>query len=181
MVYSYALNRRHSAYSFATSAVRIGTIMGMHLNIPDYQFRDRKAREHRIRIWWTAYIMDRTCASKLGLPVSIQDDDIQVDLPSSEALGDESQDDFGDAEYILRNIELAKLSAHSIGSIYSRRKHRSPFSQRVQLSLKDLTKWVESLPPHLQLGESGGGSASPNNIVYLHLTFNQASIFPRVI
>jgi proline utilization trans-activator len=169
VVYSYAMNRRHSAYSFSTSAIRLGTIMGMHLNIPDQQYGDRQAREHRIRVWWTAYILDRTCASKVGLPVSIREDTIHVDLPNSGDFGD----DFGDAEYMLRSIELAKLAAQSIRSIYSRRKHESSFSQRVQLSLKDFTRWMESLPHHLQIGERNAASVSPHNVLYLHLTFNQ--------
>jgi hypothetical protein len=77
---------------------------------------------------------------------------------------------------MLRSIELAKLAAQSIRSIYSRRKHESTFSQRVQLSLKELTRWMQSLPPHLQLGERDAASASPHNVLYLHLTFNQVHV-----
>ena len=176
VVYSYSMNRRHSAYSFSTSAIRLGTIMGMHLNIPDQQYPDPQAREHRIRVWWTAYILDRTCASKVGLPVSIREDTIHVDLPNTEDFGE----DFGDAEYILRSIELAKLAAQSIRSIYSRRKHENTFSQRVQLALKEFTRWMEALPPHLQLGENSNASVSPDNVLYLHLTFNQVMMHPSV-
>jgi hypothetical protein len=148
--------------------------MGMHLNIPEYQYRDREAREHRTRLWWSAYVLDRTCVAKLGHPTSIHDDDIQVDLPSSEGLSEKGKADFEDTDYLLKNIELARLSTQVISSIYSRRKHRTPFSQRVQLCLKDLTKWVESLPSHLQLEGKTGVQSAPH-ITYLHLTFNQVS------
>jgi proline utilization trans-activator len=174
VVYSFALNRRHSAYAFASSAVRLGTIMGMHLNIPDHQFRDREVREHRTRLWWSAYIFDRTCVAKLGHPTSVHDDDIQVDLPSGEGLESE---DFADADYILQSIELTRLSAQIINSIYSRQKHQTAFSHRVQSNLKQLTKWVESLPQHLRLHNVGAAQVSPNHIVYLHLTFNQVRTY----
>lgn len=177
IIYSYALNKRHTAYAFATSSVRLGTIMGMHLNIPDHQMRDREAREHRTRLWWSAYILDRTCASTLGHPPTIYDEDIQVDLPSSEGLSEASKSDFGDAEYFLRSIELARLSTQVVSSIYSRRKHQIPFSQRVQSSLRDLTKWSESLPDHLQLHAVGAAQVSPNHIIFLHLTFNQVRTY----
>jgi hypothetical protein len=119
--------------------------------------------------------------SKLGHPTSIHDDDIQIDLPSNDGLDVKARENFGDVDYILRNIELARLSTQVISSIYSRKKHRTPFSQRVQLCLKDLTKWVESLPPQLHLQGSGGTHASPD-ILYMHLTFNQVwSILRRNI
>lgn len=33
--------------------------MGLHLNIPETQMRDAGEREHRNRIWWTAYTLER--------------------------------------------------------------------------------------------------------------------------
>ncbi|KAF2129404.1 hypothetical protein P153DRAFT_316318 [Dothidotthia symphoricarpi CBS 119687] len=176
VLYSYVLNRRHSAYLFASSAVRLAIIMGMQMNVPEHQYRNRLAREHRTRLWWTVYVLDRTCASKLGLPSSIADEDILVDLPSSVGLEDDAQVDFGDVDYILQSVELARLSAQSIRAIYSRRKHCSPFSQRVQVSLKDLTKWMEALPTQLHLEDSERCTTQSNHIVYLHLTFNQCVI-----
>jgi proline utilization trans-activator len=146
----------------------------MHLNIPDSLLKDRAAREHRVRLWWTAYMFDRTWASKLGHPVSVHDDDFDVDLPSSEGL--DGHEDFGDVEYILRSIQLARLTGRIIPSIYGRRGRQSPFSQRVQLALAELTNWVESLPNHLQLHQNEGETASPSNIIYLHLTFNQVCL-----
>ncbi|PSN65683.1 hypothetical protein BS50DRAFT_396162 [Corynespora cassiicola Philippines] len=175
VVYSFTLNRRHSAYIFASSAIRLGLIMGMQLNIPDHQCRDRAAREHRVRLWWTTYILDRTCTSKIGLPVSVADDDIQVDLPGVD--GAESFDavDFQDLEYELRSIGLSRIAAMSTVQIYSRRGHRNPFSQRVQAVLKDLDRWMDTLPAKFYLRADGSSLPEPH-IVYLHLRFNQSVI-----
>lgn len=153
--------------------------MGMHLNMPESLLSDQAAREHRVRIWWTAYVFDRTWAAKLGHPVSVHDDDIDVDLPRGD--GVVGHEDFGDHEYILRNIELARLTGRIIPSIYGRRKQQKSFSQRVQQALSDLTSWVESLPNHLQLHRSEDGMASPNNVIYLHLTFNQVGVRRNII
>jgi hypothetical protein len=170
VLYSYNLNRRHTAYLLASSAVRLSIVMGLNLNVPNSLYSNRLAREHRTRLWWTAYVLDRTCCSKLGHPASISDEDIIVDLPSSDNLEDVV--DFEDVDYILKSIELAGLSQQTRQQLYSRRKHHVPFSQRVQTTLKKITKWMETLPPQLQL-ENSQGSAQPNNIVYLHLRFNQ--------
>ena len=147
--------------------------MGMQMNVPEHQFRDRLAREHRVRLWWSAYIFDRTCASKLGLPVSIADEDILLDVPNSEGLNGPASDDFGDSEYELRSIELSRIAAKSTREIYSRRKHRTPFSHRVQAILKDLNQWMDTLPVNFHLKNDGSSSLQRHHIVYLHLRFNQ--------
>lgn len=143
----------------------------MHLNIPESLLRDRAAREHRNRIWWTAYIFDRTWSSKLGHPVSVHDNDFNVDPPSADGLT--ADDDFGDYEYALQNIELARLTGRIVPLLYGRRKQTKPFSQRVQQALTELTKWVENLPGHLQLHRGDKEMTIPSNMIYLHLTFNQ--------
>ncbi|KAJ9669407.1 hypothetical protein H2201_000274 [Coniosporium apollinis] len=150
--------------------------MGMHLNVPEFQLSDREAREHRNRVWWTAYIFDRMWASRLGQPVSIQDDDIEVDLPSSDGLAGTDSGDFGDPEYLIANIRLAKLAGHIIASIYARRRQQGAFSQRVQQVLRDLRNWVKDLPNRLQLDTDEPSQTAPNLIVSLHLSFNQCVV-----
>lgn len=170
VLYSYNLNRKHTAHYYASSAIRFGIVMGLNMNIPDGLDSDHIAREHRTRLWWTAYVLDRTCCSKLGLPASIADSDIIVDRPSNISPG--GCTDFEDVEYITKSIELAGLSQQIRQQLYSRRTHHSPFSQRVQAILKDITQWMETLPIQLQL-ESNAESPQPATIVYLHLRFNQ--------
>ena len=171
-MYSFMLNRRHSAYVLASSAVRNCLVMGMQLNVPVHQYRDRRAREHRIRLWWTAYILDRSCASKLGAPMSIADDDVFVDAPSNEGI-DDNDEDFDDVDYQLRSIEIARIAARCTRDIYGRRKFHSPFSQRVQSVLKEFTGWMDTLPTKFHLKNDGSSSLQRHHIVYLHLRLNQ--------
>lgn len=146
--------------------------MGMQLNVPEHQFRDRRAREHRVRLWWTAYVLDRSCASKLGLPTSINDDNIFVDPPSGDGM-DSEDEDFDDVDYQLRSIEIARIAAKCARDIYGRRKFHSPFSQRVQSVLKEFTEWMDTLPAKFQLKNDGSSSLQRHHIVYLHLRLNQ--------
>ncbi|KAF4472184.1 hypothetical protein FALBO_904 [Fusarium albosuccineum] len=131
--YSLALNRRYTAYALAGSSVRLSVVMGLHLNVPESQLRDAGAREHRNRVWWTAYSFDRMWASRLSHPVAIQDDDIEVDLPSDPVLETPS-DDFADSAYFIASISLAKLSARIINSIYTRKPQQKTLSQRVAIT-----------------------------------------------
>ena len=171
--YSLALNRRYTAYALAGSSVRLAVVMGLHLNVPESQLRDAGAREHRNRVWWTAYSFDRMWASRLGHPVAIRDDDIEVNLPTDPGLGTLS-DDFVDASYLIASSRLARLAARVINSIYTRKPQQKTLSQRVQEALRDLRAFVEELPAHLHIEPTDAPEPSPKPLS-LHLYFNQVS------
>lgn len=181
-MYSLALNRRYSAYILSGTAMRSAIVMGLHLNIPDAQLPDFGAREHRKRLFWTAYMFDRMWGASLGHPSAIQDDEIEVDLPSTlpfsgAAGGDQlSSDDF-DCQYHVASIELVRHLANVVRSIYSLRRQNqdAQLSMRVHQSLQDLHAWMYRLPPRLQIDHSPG-AANHWKVVSLHLSFYQVSI-----
>ena len=110
----------------------------------------------------------------MGHPVSIQEDDVEVDKPSSIS-GTQNHEDFGDHEYLIASIQLAKLTGRMTTSIYSRRRQQGSFSQRVQYALKELTTWVEHMPDHLQIKTDSISNTVSDAIISLHLLFNQVS------
>ncbi|KAI8246295.1 hypothetical protein K4K55_010314 [Colletotrichum sp. SAR 10_96] len=170
--YSLALNRRHTAYTFAGSATRLAVVMGLHLNVPESQLRDVAAREHRNRVFWTAYIFDRMWASKLGHPVCVQDVDIEVDLPSNPTVDESIADDFADASYFVASVKLARVLGKIVPLIYRRRNQQMSLSHRVQEALNDLRGWVEELPPQLHIDHKVT-SERMQKPISLHLNFNQ--------
>ncbi|KAI8202385.1 hypothetical protein KHU50_004981 [Colletotrichum sp. SAR 10_65] len=170
--YSLALNRRHTAYTFAGSATRLAVVMGLHLNVPESQLRDVAAREHRNRVFWTAYIFDRMWASKLGHPVCVQDVDIEVDFPSNPAVDESIADDFADASYFVASVKLARVLGKIVPLIYRRRNQQMSLSHRVQEALNDLRGWVEELPPQLHIDHKVT-SERMQKPISLHLNFNQ--------
>ncbi|KAL3456623.1 fungal-specific transcription factor domain-containing protein [Aspergillus heterothallicus] len=173
--YSLYLNRRHSAYSLAGCAVRTAVIMGLHLNVPYSQLSDPCEREHRNRVWWTAYCFDRMWAAKLGYPTAIRDDEIEVDLPSNPAVDERSSADFPDRDYFVARIGLSRLSGRIIHSIYDTRSRQSSLSLRVQEAFQDLRHWLEGLPPSLQIDPRRESEMNPG-ARSLHLLFNQLVI-----
>ncbi|WDK08838.1 fungal specific transcription factor domain-containing protein [Colletotrichum graminicola] len=149
--------------------------MGLHLNVPESQLRDAAAREHRVRVWWTAYIFDRMWAAKLSHPVAVQDVDIEVDLPSNPTVDESIADDFADASYFVASVRLASLLGRVVPSIYRRRHQQTSLSHRVQEALKELRGWSEGLPPELHLDHKPTSERIPKPIS-LHLNFNQCAV-----
>ncbi|CAI7612426.1 unnamed protein product [Penicillium glandicola] len=174
-LFSYYLNRRHSAYILIGNAMRMGLTIGLNHNIAESQLIDPVERQHRIQIWWTIYIFDRMWGSKMGLPMQILDEDIHVDMPSTISPRWRHEEELSDSEYMTANIKLARIVGETITRLYSRRKYQETFLQRVQKLLKALKHWVETLPESLRLNmEDLESSKKP--IVSLHMAFNQCVI-----
>ncbi|KXG46781.1 Transcription factor [Penicillium griseofulvum] len=166
--YCQFLNRFHSAYVLIGNALRLGLSIGLNYNIPQTQNLHPVAREHRVRIWWTIYVLDRYWGSKSGFPVQIHDEDIHVDPPSISA-SETYHDQFSDAAYQVAAIELAKIIGDTTGEIYCRKISAETFLHREQRLLTQLKQWVQSLPDHLRLS-----TERPNakHTVQMHLQFN---------
>lgn len=153
----------------------MGVLMGLHLNIPAAQLSDPILREHRNRVWWTAYIMDRMWASRLGCPPAIQDEDVKVDLPSNPAIEGTLPEDFSDSGYYAAYAKLASIATKVVRSIYSEEDRTATLFGKMQQRLKELKAWVEELPPSLHMDPSSASSPNYHNydILSFHLTLNQ--------
>ncbi|KAJ6004349.1 hypothetical protein N7522_005994 [Penicillium canescens] len=174
-LFSYYLNRRHSAYILIGNAMRMGLTIGLNHNIPESQLIDPVERQHRIRIWWTIYMFDRMWGSKMGLPMQILDEDIHVDMPLTISPRWRHDEELSDTDYMTANIKLARIVGETITKLYSRRKYQETFLQRVQKLLKALKNWVETLPESLKLNMEDLES-SKKSVVSLHMAFNQCII-----
>jgi hypothetical protein len=172
--YSLCLNRRHSAYTLAGSAVRLAVVMGLHLNVPPAIIPDAIMREHRCRVWWTAYTFDRMWSAKLGFPHAISDTVIEVDLPSN--LPENAyQEEIPDCSYLVAMIGLARLTSRTMSSIYGSAAQKTSLSQRVQSALTDLRRWKDELPESLMI-KNIDTAVRDSRACYLQLMFNQVKV-----
>ncbi|XEV04608.1 hypothetical protein FSHL1_009895 [Fusarium sambucinum] len=175
-VYSLEANRRHSASTFISSAMRLATVMGLQLNIGDAYLPDLQLREHRIRVWWSVYVLDRLLSCKIGLPLLISDDDISVRPPSNSP--DLTSEDFGDHSHILAVVRLAKIAGNISRSLYVRTPRQGTFLQRVASIREELDQWKEELPEQMKLefNRSDESSNQSSSISRLKVSFNQLFI-----
>ncbi|KAJ5951671.1 uncharacterized protein N7479_010084 [Penicillium vulpinum] len=168
-LYSFFLNRRHSAFLLVGSAMRLGLTVGLNHNIPESKCPDPVERQHRTRLWWAIYVFDRMYGSKVGWPIQISDADIYVEMPSN-VPGDIHDDHTSDTEFLVASIELAKITGQVIDRVYSRKRFSESFLQREQKLLISLKEWCCALPPQIRLNRD---SPVPKNVISLHLQFNQ--------
>lgn len=172
------MNRRHSAYCIVGSVVCFGIILGLHLNVGEHQLPSRDMREHRVRLWWTIYTLDRSWAAMLGQPVSIQDEDVEVNVPSLDGCSQAAAEDFDDTEYLVASIRVARLAAQISSSIYTRRKQQTSISSRVQQALHELKELVRDLPAPARRAREELPPNAALPMVTLHLYLNQIFLPP---
>ena len=60
--------------------------LGMHRCASRHTALSPVERESRRRTWWVLYFFDRFSASKIGQPLTIRDEDIDVEMPSMDGL-----------------------------------------------------------------------------------------------
>ncbi|KAK7429160.1 Transcriptional activator [Neonectria magnoliae] len=157
------MNRRDAAFLYIGMALRMATSLGLHqevgLNTSTSSCQghdsapalDSAAREHRRRVWWSVYSLDRILSVKSGNPITVQDEDIGVDLPSRLP---------GDPEYcpavVLRHYtQLSRILGEIHMTIYRKANKATPKSgtclkASVQGIVLTLSKWNRDLPDELR-------------------------------
>ncbi|KAK3938192.1 fungal-specific transcription factor [Diplogelasinospora grovesii] len=147
------MNRRDAAFLYIGMALRMAISLGLHQEVSSDQSAvpglDEAAREHRRRVWWSIYSLDRILTVKSGNPTTIHDEDIGVALPSRLP---------GEPEYcpavVLRHYtQLSRILGDITKSIY--RKATTPRSGRrlvaaVQNIVLALSNWNRDLPDELR-------------------------------
>ncbi|KAH7317103.1 fungal-specific transcription factor domain-containing protein [Stachybotrys elegans] len=181
-LYCMAINRRYSSYVFCGTGLRCAIVMGLHMSTPESKLPNLGAREHRQRLFWTAYMFDRLWGAHLRHPAGIQDDEIGVELPSrhismQQPMVRTSAFDHVEFEYYQASIKLTGLLTNVTRLVYGlgEQHQDKPLSERVQQALNELQLWVSHLPAALQIDGVLEARTDPR-IVSLHLLFYQCVI-----
>jgi proline utilization trans-activator len=106
---SNILGRVRTAYIYSGIAMRIAMGLGMHRCASRHTELSPVERESRRRTWWVLYFFDRFSASKIGQPLTIRDEDIDVEMPSMDGLAQDEMAEFLDPQNLIINIKLARI------------------------------------------------------------------------
>ncbi|GAB7353472.1 hypothetical protein MBLNU459_g3928t2 [Dothideomycetes sp. NU459] len=166
--YSNVLGRTNSAYVYSGLALRLSLTLGLHRVKPPEQITDPVEHENGLRVWWTVYVFDRLSSSRLGHPITIHDDDIDVPLPSAAHLEPADREKFTAPEHLCANIKLARITGEILHEIYGLpRANRRSFVHTVRKILTSLRTWDQNLPESLRWRPS-----TTRPVASLHLHFN---------
>lgn len=140
------LNRRDAAFLYVGMALRMAITLGLHQESSNADL-DAAAKEHRRRVWWSVYSLDRIQSVKSGNPITIHDEDIGVTLPSK--LPDEP--DYCAAVVLRHYTKLSQICGEITVCIYRRApKSGSELMAAVKKIILSLSQWRRELPDQLR-------------------------------
>lgn len=140
------LNRLDASSLYIGSALRMAITLGLHQE-PTLANVDTEAKEHRRRVWWSVYSLDRIVCAKSGNPITIQDEDIGVELPSRLP----TEPEFCAAVVLRHYTKLSQINGQIMAKVYRRRpKSGSSLMAAVQSIVLALSQWQQELPETLR-------------------------------
>ena len=92
--------------------MRLALSLGMHRSASTNYRISPVERERRKRTWWMIYFFERILSLKLGQPISIRDEDIDVELPTMDDLTEDEKKEFTDPSHVCENVRLARIAGN---------------------------------------------------------------------
>lgn len=167
----------------AGAAARISNILTLHRASTSKSCTPVE-REHRKRLWWSTFCLDRMTSTQLGVLPSLYLAQTDLDYPSPSPQGmprHEAVAEFSDADLMTARVDLTAIQdANASQAAQLGREDAAPgdVDAVVRPTLIRLLEWQAKLPAHLALGV---GVQLPNStslpfvrsFANLHIRYNQ--------
>ncbi|OAQ76852.1 fungal specific transcription factor [Purpureocillium lilacinum] len=157
--------RPNLSFALLGAAIKISHALGLHRHIAQ---GDAEDIEERKRVWWTVYTWDRFASISYGRPMTINDEDCDVQLPTEFAecpyFVQESTDEHGldrGIVYSPYQTELSKLyriASPALRNIFgylspgsTKQRFETEYASLASEVTTELLAWRSQLPPHLVL------------------------------
>ncbi|RKK58081.1 hypothetical protein BFJ67_g3157 [Fusarium oxysporum f. sp. cepae] len=159
-------DRKHDAYVYVGSALRLAMALGCQLP-HDEQQGLRSEVNHRVRVWWTAYMLDRRLSTGLGFPPGVDGRQLRAELPRP----------FSGYQHPLPmtiNIRIAQTTDEIMASFYGNMTiTQTEFVTRIQDTLHNLYEIGRSIPSSLAMDFCNMTTATTRTSASLYLMLFQ--------
>jgi hypothetical protein len=140
------LNRKDAAFLYVGAALQMAISLALHQEVSSSGL-DCFTKEHRRRLWWSVYSLERILCVKSGNPITIQDKDIGVNLPSKLP----NEPEYCPAVVLRHYTELSRILTQIMKKIY-RKTPKSGFN--LMAAVKSITtslgQWHQGIPDELR-------------------------------
>lgn len=158
------MNRRDAAFLYIGMALRMAISLGLHQEVVGSSLSET-AKEYRRRVWWSIYSLDRIVTVKSGNPLTIQDEDIGVAMPSRLP----TEPEYCPAVVLRHYTELSRILGEVTSYIY----RKTPKSgSRLMASVRSITlslrEWQRGLPDGLRFDPAKLSVSRESVSTFLH-------------
>ncbi|CAA19035.1 DNA-binding transcription factor, zf-fungal binuclear cluster type [Schizosaccharomyces pombe] len=179
-------SRLSQAYTFTNNALLCCHELGLHKDFSDVL----TSHESRLskRVFYSVYVLACYTSTIVGLPLSIEDVDIDQSLPNSFDFTLENDQvpprliasECTSLEVFIQHITLSRILSHFVRKVYP---VKSPSDSHCKVSLpavrdheEKLTYWWKNLPSYLKMSEVPKFSPKWIQAIILELKFRQIEL-----
>lgn len=113
-------------------------------------------REHRKRLWWTTYCLDKNTSAEMGWKPAYISPDRDLGYPADDGLAESDLGEFSNHGFLTAQVKLTELKVAITDTAY-RLKAGSPVtSNEVKHCLGGLQNWKLDLHPDIALDLTSG-------------------------
>ncbi|KAF7547906.1 hypothetical protein G7Z17_g7401 [Cylindrodendrum hubeiense] len=135
-MYLQMVDRKEEAYLYISTALRLAVLHGYHQKATGMKML-RSERVQLNRLWWTIYMQERRLAAATGKPSGINDDMIDLPLPSDSG-------GFPPSAPLRANVKIARITGQVITVLYGP-PHRTEDDFATLLTIRPLMLHVAQL------------------------------------
>lgn len=158
------MNRRDAAFLYIGMALRMAISLGLHQEVTGTDL-DKCALEHRRRVWWSIYSLDRIVSVKSGNPLTIQDEDIGIAMPSQLP----NEPEYCPAVVLRHYTELSRILGEVLSHVYRKTpKSGSRLMGSVRNIMMSLNRWHRELPDDLRFDPAKLSISRESVSTFLH-------------
>lgn len=170
--YNYLVDSSLNHYLCSGFIYRYALTLGLHCEDLSKKISPEEL-EHRRRLWWTVYMVDRYSAVKSGFPLSVTSDIIRVSKPAPIQITDpNSIYEFEDEGYINSFLSITQLMTLMLDGLYNRRK-QDDVLHTVTKILRGLHRWRQRLPEQIRVDYSNPSWKVTRQIATVHCEYFQ--------
>ncbi|KAJ6070067.1 hypothetical protein N7499_011954 [Penicillium canescens] len=162
-------DRKHDAYLHIGLALRLAIALGCNLQESEQGCLPSESA-HRLRLWWTVYMLDRRLSSGLGLAAGADERQLRTELPRH-AVG------FQSPIALAINVRIARVTDEIMSTLYGNKSiTQLELVRKIQDILQELHDTSRSFPQTLVLDFNRPLKAVTRTGASLYLMLFQAII-----
>ncbi|KAJ5718839.1 uncharacterized protein N7483_009921 [Penicillium malachiteum] len=171
-LFMQAMDMQLAAHQYIGLAMRISITHGMERKW-DTLRNTREEFEHRSRLWWSVYVIDRKLSSLIGVVPGFSDTDISLPMPDTDNIHHDEDLALG------LHVEVMSQLGHILNVIYGHGSQRylgSKFIAAVQSVLQKQVKTSRKLNTKMKIEPNSPGDTVSRTAANLYLLHHQCSI-----
>lgn len=165
--YFQVIDAASGHYLMSGVAMRSALVLEMH-KCNRGKSISRSEMEHRNRLWWTLYVVDRYCCAKTGVPLSISDESITTDMPSDRGINN-----LPEACFLKSFIEISQISSTMVTDLYQAGRTQTDLVPVMLNLLSKIDTWRHNLPEKLKVDYNSQTLDTTRTLVNIHSKYFQ--------